>query len=92
MKIIKKLKRFINTFKVKEHKIQWKSIIEIPTEHWANNHAISPKYLVKCGYDNEGNPILGYSNYSFVTNKWIDCFNATEDGIHEVIEWTDVKF
>ena len=69
---------------------KWKSINEIPTEHWKNNPAISPKYLVKCGSTN-GLSILGYTNYSYVTNSWIDCCCATEPGVWKVQEWTDIK-
>lgn len=68
----------------------WKSIDEVPTLHWANNYAISPLYLVKCGEKN-GVSILGYSHYSFATNSWMDCFHATEPGVHKVTEWTDIK-
>jgi hypothetical protein len=68
----------------------WKPITEIPTEHWDRNDAISPKYLVKCGEEN-GVSILGYSNYSFIGNCWIDVCRATHKGIHKVTEWTDVK-
>jgi hypothetical protein len=75
---------------IKLKKIKWKPITEIPTEHWENNPAISPLYLVKCGSVN-GNPILGYANYSYVSNSWMDCFHATEDGIWKVLEWTDEK-
>lgn len=70
--------------------IIWKPLSEIPTEHYENNPAISPLYLVKCGTAN-GVSILGYSNYSYVTNQWIDCYHATERGIYKVLEWTDVK-
>ena len=69
----------------------WKSINEIPTEHWANNYAISPLYLVRCGTDKNGLSIIGYSNYSFATKSWIDCYRATEPGGHKVTEWTDIK-
>ncbi|MBR6907110.1 hypothetical protein IKN40_01020 [bacterium] len=72
----------------------WKSITEIPIEHWSKNNAISPTYLVRCGVDKYGLSILGYSNYSFVTNKWIPCCNTTNhdyDTIYEVTEWTDIK-
>ena len=69
---------------------KWKSINEIPTEHWKNNPAISPKYLVKCG-SIKGLSILGYTNYSYATNSWMDCFCATEPGIWKVQEWTDIK-
>ena len=69
---------------------EWKPASEIPTEHWENNYAISPKYLVKCGSVN-GLSILGYASYSYATNSWVDCFQATETGIWKVIEWTDVK-
>ena len=72
----------------KEH--LWKSITEIPTEHWANNYALSPLYLVKCGEKN-GIAILGYSYYSFATKSWMECYCATEPGIHKVTEWTDIK-
>lgn len=69
---------------------KWKPITEIPTEHWVNNYAISPLYLVRCG-ENNGVSILGYSNYSFVSKSWIECFQATAPGIHKVTEWTDIK-
>lgn len=69
---------------------EWKPITEIPTEHWANNYAISPLYLVRCGEKN-GVSILGYSNYSFATKSWIECFQATALGTHKVTEWTDIK-
>ena len=68
----------------------WKPITEIPTEHWDRNDAISPLYLVRCG-EKDGVSILSYSHYSFATNKWMVCFQATENGIHEVTEWTDIK-
>ena len=75
---------------IKLKKIKWKPITEIPTEHWENNPAISPLYLVKCGSIN-GNSILGYTHYSYVSNSWMDCFHATEDGIWKVLEWTDKR-
>ena len=68
----------------------WKSITEIPTEHWDKNDAISPLYLVRCGERN-GVSILGYSHYSYTTKQWMDCFNSTEQGIHKVTEWTDIQ-
>lgn len=68
----------------------WKPITEIPTKHWANNYAISPLYLVRCG-EKDGVSILGYSHYSFATKSWMVCFAATESGVHEVTEWTDIK-
>lgn len=68
----------------------WKPITEIPTEHWANNYAISPLYMVRCGEKN-GVSVIGYSRYSFARKQWIDCSNATEMGVHKVTEWTDVK-
>ena len=71
-------------------KFKWKPITEIPTEHWVNNDAISPLYLVRCGEEN-GVSILGYSNYSFVSKSWIECFQATAPGAHKVTEWTDIK-
>jgi hypothetical protein len=71
--------------------LEWKSITEIPTEHWANNYAISPLYMVRCGEDKNGLPIIGYSNYSFATKSWLECFQATAPGIHKVTEWTDTK-
>lgn len=79
---------------------KWKPITEIPTEHWDGNQAISPRYLVKCeGQTYDGLPIIGYTHYSFVANKWIDCFNNTADCyncndecvMYKVIAWTDVK-
>lgn len=69
----------------------WKPAKEAPTKRWSRNNAISPLYLVKCGTNEDGVPILGYSNYSFVTNEWIDCFEATERGLWKVEYWTDVK-
>ena len=69
---------------------EWKPITEIPTEHWDRNDAISPQYLVKCG-EEDGKSILGYSNYSFVINSWIDVYRATSPGIYKVIAWTDIK-
>ena len=70
----------------------WKPISEIPTEHWDKNPAISPRYLVKCeGKTYDGLPIIGYSCYSFATKQWIICFNAVQEGIWNVIAWTDVK-
>ena len=68
----------------------WKPITEIPTEHYANNDALSPLYLVRCG-EKDGVSILGYSHYSFATKQWMDCFEATASGIHKVTEWTDIK-
>ena len=73
---------------MKSKNIKWKPCTEIPTEHWENNPAISPLYLVKCGSVN-GNPILGYAHYSYASNSWMECFNATERGIWKVLEWTD---
>lgn len=69
---------------------EWKPSSEIPTEHWDRNDAISPSYLVRCG-EKDGKAILGYANYSFATNSWINCCSATERGIWVVEEWTDVK-
>ena len=68
----------------------WKPSSQIPTEHWKNNPAISPEYLVRCG-EVDGKAVLGYSRYSFATESWMNCYTATESGIWEVIEWTDVK-
>ena len=68
----------------------WKPITEIPNKHWANNYALSPKYLVRCG-EEDGVSILGYSHYSFATKQWMDCYAATSSGIHKVTEWTDIK-
>lgn len=69
----------------------WKPISDIPTKHWNKNDSISPLYLVRCGEDENGVSILGYSHYSFISNSWIDCFRATSPGLHKVKEWTDVK-
>ena len=74
---------------MKKIEVIWRPISDIPTEHWDKNDAISPLYLVRCGEKN-GVPILGYSNYSFVTKSWMNCFQATEQGVHKVTEWTDV--
>lgn len=68
----------------------WKPATEIPTEHWERNHAISPLYLVKCGIKN-GVSVVGYTRYSFVGKCWMDCYNATEEGLWKVQAWTDVK-
>ena len=84
-KRIRKRLRFMKTIEFK-----WKSITEIPTEHWEKNDNISPLYLVKCG-EKDGVSILGYSHYSYKTNTWIDCWNATEPGLHKVTAWTDIK-
>lgn len=81
-------------YNMKSIEFSWKPITEIPIEHWENNYAISPVYLVRCGVDKYGMSILGYSNYSFVLNKWIPCCNTTNrdyDTIYEVTEWTDIK-
>ena len=75
---------------MKTIEFSWKSITEIPTKHWDKNDAISPTYLVRCG-EKDGKSILGYSNYSFVSNKWMECFESTSRGIHKVTEWTDIK-
>lgn len=75
---------------MEEIKFYWKSITEIPTEHWDKNDAISPLYLVRCG-EEDGLSILGYSRYSFVAKRWMDCFDSTSNGIHKVTEWTDIK-
>ena len=69
----------------------WKPITEIPTEHWERNDAVSPVYFVKCNGTVDGQSIIGYSRYSFATQRWMKCFNATEPGIWDVIAWTDVK-
>lgn len=76
---------------MKAIEFSWKPITEIPTEHWANNYAISPLYLVRCGINKNGLSIIGYSNYSFVTKSWLECFQATAPGTHKVTEWTDIK-
>lgn len=70
---------------------EWKPANEIPTEHWERNDAISPEYLVKCGYSN-GLPIIGYSRYSYAANRWMQCYDYTPKTtgyVHEVVEWTD---
>lgn len=72
-------------------KLIWKSKDEIPTERWERNNSISPDYLVKCGYNKDGLAIIGYANYSYATNSWMKCFRATEEGIFDVEEWTDIK-
>ena len=75
---------------------EWKQASEIPTEHWERNYAISPEYLVKCGYNN-GLAIIGYSRYSYAVNRWMPCYDyvpKTEPSswrLYEVIEWTDQK-
>jgi hypothetical protein len=46
---------------------------------------------VKCGYNKNGLAIIGYANYSYATNSWMKCYRATEEGIFDVEEWTDVK-
>lgn len=70
---------------------EWKPVTEIPTEHREENNAVSPTYLVKCGTSSDGLPIIGYSCYSYATNGWMACYRATEQGIHRVTEWSDVK-
>ena len=70
---------------------EWKPITEIPTEHYEGNSAISPRYLVRCGNDEYGLPILGYAHYSFATNKWMNCYDATSRGVWVVEKWTDIK-
>jgi hypothetical protein len=69
---------------------KWKPITEIPTEHWDRNEALSPLYMVKCGEIN-GISVIGYSNYSYAVNEWMDCYKATEPGIWKVTGWTDIK-
>jgi hypothetical protein len=70
--------------------INWRPASEIPTEHWEKNHAISPRYFVRCkGTDYWGSPVFGYTSYSFAVNQWMVCFNATEEGMWEVEEWTE---
>ena len=75
---------------------EWKSASEIPTDHWEHNHAISPYYLVKCGYY-DGLPIIGYARYSYATNSWMKCYDAAVPGgkvgleCFDVKEWTDIK-
>jgi hypothetical protein len=70
----------------------WKPASEIPTEHWEKNSAISPRYLVKCnGTTYDGLPVIGYASYSFAVNRWMQCFNATEEGLWEVIAWSNIK-
>ena len=69
----------------------WKPITEVPTERWEKNHCLSPSYLVKCGTNKYGLSIIGYTHFSYVTNEWIDCLFATEEGAWKVQAWTDVK-
>lgn len=69
----------------------WKPKTEIPTDHWEHNPAVSADYLVKCGYDKDGNAIIGYTRYSHASNCWMKCFRATERGVFDVQEWSDVK-
>lgn len=69
----------------------WKPKTEIPTDHWEHNPAISADYLVKCGYNEDGNAIIGYTRYSHACNCWMKCYRATEPGIFDVQEWSDVK-
>lgn len=70
--------------------INWHPASEPPTEHWENNHAISPRYFVRCkGTDYWGSPIFGFTSYSFAMNRWMMCFDATEEGMWEVEEWTE---
>lgn len=71
--------------------IEWKSIEEIPTEHWENNYAISPLYLVHCGY-RDGLAVLGYTNYSFATKSWIPCYSTTARGNYKNCTWPPVKW
>lgn len=72
--------------------INWKPITEIPIEHWEHNYAISPHYFVKCLGNDPINhcPIYGWTNYSFATNTWMDCWhNTAGSGSYKVIAWTD---
>ena len=72
-------------------KFCWKPATEVPTERWERNHNISPFYLVKCGTNRYGLPIIGYARFSYVTNEWMDCYDATAEGMWEVQAWTDAK-
>lgn len=69
----------------------WKPKTEIPTDHWERNPSISSEYLVKCGYDEDGNAIIGYSRYSYASKCWMLCYKATKSGVFDVQEWSDVK-
>lgn len=71
--------------------IKWKTKHEIPTERWERNSSISPEYLVKCGCNKMGLAIIGYANYSYATNSWMKCYRATDEGIFDVEEWTDIR-
>lgn len=74
--------------------IKWKSIDEIPTEHWEHNHAISPLYLVHCGYNKDGLAVIGYSRYSFASNCWMKCYDSTDRSNEfgwDVEKWTETK-
>lgn len=68
----------------------WKSKTEIPTDHWEHNPAVSSEYLVKCGYK-DGKAIIGYTRYSHASNCWMKCYQASERGIFDVQEWSDIK-
>ena len=75
---------------IRKTEINWHPASEIPTEHWYKNYAISPRYFVRCkGNDYWGSPVFGYTSYSFAVNQWMVCYNATEEGMWEVEEWTE---
>jgi len=40
----------------------WKSITEIPTEHWVRNYNISPLYLVKCAEKDAVHKVTAWSD------------------------------
>ena len=69
--------------------LNWKSKEEIPTERWEHNPAVSPEYLVKCGYS-RGKAVIGYTRYSYATNRWMKCYRATEAGVWDVENWIDI--
>ena len=73
--------------------IEWKPASEIPTEHWEHNNAISPLYLVHCGYSN-GLAVIGYARYSYAANKWMKCYDTTDRSKEygwDVIRWSETK-
>lgn len=73
--------------------IEWKPASVIPTEHWEHNNAISPLYLVHCGY-NKGIAVIGYTHYSYAGKCWMKCYDSTDRNKEYgwiVEKWTETK-
>lgn len=74
--------------------INWKPASEAPTERWDRNPAISPNYMVLCEGSDDGNPIIGYTFYSYVTDEWVQAWRTTcrmSNFCHKVLYWTEDK-